>query len=186
MRARVLLWLCLALAPAAVAAAEQAPAPQPVAAEWREHEIIFNYQDFTTQFSCLGLREKMRKILDALGVRDDAKVSMYGCSAPVFRVAPAVSLKLRFATLHPIAAESQAEPVAGAWAAVDLSRGKQRFLDRGDCALVERVRDQVLPAFAHEIVEDRTRCIPHRIDGSGPVLRLRVLQPLGEVGVTGE
>jgi len=186
MRTRVLLWLCLALAPAPAVAAEEAPAPQAVAAEWREHEIIFSYQDFTTQFSCLGLREKMRQVLDVLGVRDDAKVSMYGCSAPVFSVAPAVSLKLRFATLHPIAADPPAEQVAGAWAAVDLSRGKQRFLDRGDCALVERVRDQVLPAFAHEIVEDRTRCVPHRIDGSGPVLRLRILQPLAAADATSE
>ena len=97
-----------------------------------------------------------------------------------------MSLKLRFATLQPRAADSAAEPVAGHWSIVELTRGKQRFLDRGDCALVERVRDQVLPAFAHQILRDRTRCIPHRADGSGPALRLRILQPLAQSDVAAE
>jgi hypothetical protein len=67
--------------------------------------------------------------------------------------------------------------VAGRWQEVRLSPQGSRDIDRGDCALVELVRDRLLPMFAHQILYDRTRCIPHSRDGSMPSLRVRVLQP---------
>ena len=59
---------------------------------------------------------------------------------------------------------------------VDLSPQGTRFLERGDCVLVEGFRHKVLPAFSHEIVSDRTACVPHQAGGTSPRLRVRVLR----------
>jgi hypothetical protein len=72
--------LALALLLAAPAARAQqgvaAPGdgPVPVKAFWAEREASFSYTGFTTQYSCEGLRGKVRRILRDAGARDDLDV----------------------------------------------------------------------------------------------------------------
>ena len=148
-----------------------------VPAVWQEHEVIFSYQNFTTRYSCAGLKTKVRQILNELGARDDAKVTSYGCGASYFEPSPSASVKLRFATLQPSPRETGDDVIAAQWQVVELSAHRPQFLDRGDCFLVERFRDDVLPYFAHEVTRDRTTCIPHQLTGTAPNLHLRVLRP---------
>ncbi len=168
--------ILLALLP--VQANEQPPVvPEPVAAVWQEHEMLFQYQDFTTMFSCLGLKSKVKKILVELGAREDVSVRTYGCAASIFEPTPFVNLKLRFSTLQLAAPQAGSFAVDGIWEDVQLANNRPRYISRGDCRLVELIRQDVLPAFAHGEVKDRTTCIPHRLDGSSPNLRVKVLRP---------
>jgi hypothetical protein len=150
-----------------------------VEAIWQENEMIFTYSDFTTRYSCQGMRTKVRQLLDELGARAE-KVTSYGCSAAPFEPAPVVNVKMRFSTLRPRGEEEDGEgeggePVEAVWKETTLSSNRPTFLARGDCQLVRQFTDRVLPAFAHEVLSDRTRCIPHQADGSFPSLRVRVL-----------
>jgi hypothetical protein len=162
----------------AVASEADPTAPATVAAVWIEHETVLRYQGFTAHYSCDGLRAKVRAILRELGARDGARVRAYGCAAPAYQPSPVANVKLSFATLQEAPADAEGETVTGRWQEVSLSPQGSRDIDRGDCELVEVVRDQLLPLFAHQIVYDRTRCIPHSRDGSTPGLRVRVLQPV--------
>ena len=179
MRRSSVLLLCATLSGVAGAEPPAPTAPVTVAAVWEEHELIFRYQGFTTLYSCQGLRSKVRDLLEALGAREGFSVRPYGCASAPFEPSPIAGVKLKFATLRPLADDSGETSQAAVWRSVRLSRPVTRFLERGDCFLIERFRDQVLPAFTHEVVWDRTRCIPHSLDGSAPNLSLRVLAPLG-------
>ncbi len=174
-------WIAVVVVLVAVAPALASESPTEVStvpAVWQEHEIILRYQGFTTHYSCTGMRAKVKAILRHLGARDDMRVTSYGCAALDGRPAPVANVKLRFATLQPAGDDTGGSRVTARWDEVRLASQRPRDLSRGDCTLVERFRDDVLPAFASEVVADRTRCIPHRLDASAPNLRLRVLRPL--------
>ena len=154
-----------------------------VAAVWKAHDTQFSYQGFTTRYSCQGLKDKMESLLVFFGARPEGlKVSTQGCSAPPFRPAPAVDLRMRFDTLAP-ASESAVEVVAARWAQRNLSgetkvqQEAPQWITRGDCELVERFVDLVLPMFSHRVLENRITCIPHRRSGTLPTLRVEVLVP---------
>ena len=153
-------------------------------AVWQQHELTIGYQGLTTDYSCQGLRDKVESLLLFFGARKEGmKVSAYGCAAGPYRPVPAVNLKLKFETLAP--ADPGAEDVVAAhWVERDLFAQKKiqqqapQRITRGDCEVVERFTALVLPSFTHETLSDLTRCIPHRLDGSLPNLRERVLLPV--------
>ena len=154
-----------------------------VAASWRAHDTQFSYQGFTTTYSCQGLKDKMESLLVYFGARSEGlKVSTQGCSAPPFRPAPAVDLRMRFETLAPVSG-AVGEAIAARWAERDLSgetkvqQEAPQWITRGDCELVERFVDLVLPMFSHRILENRITCIPHRRSGTLPTVRVEVLVP---------
>jgi hypothetical protein len=70
-----------------VVASVPARADEAVRAVWKVQEIYLAYFGLTTHYSCDGLREKMRGILEQLGVREDFVVNVGGCtevSGPTF------------------------------------------------------------------------------------------------------
>ena len=110
------------------------------------------------------------------------KVRAYGCAADPYRPAPAVNLQLEFETLAP-ANGAQSGLVAATWVERDVypevkvQQEAPQHITRGDCELVQRFTDTVLPSFTHETIQDLTTCIPHRLDGTIPNLRVKVLVP---------
>ena len=70
----------------AYASAWANPPPEPTAgsdhesAVWVPKELHFDYRGFTTQYSCDGLRERMRNVLLELGAHPDLQVRGYGCT----------------------------------------------------------------------------------------------------------
>ncbi len=167
----ILLWLLSGIPSGALASTD------PLAAAWKRHEVEFTYMGFTTRYSCQGLRDKMRILLRAAGVRPDFKVSTAACSDQPGRVTPFPRVRMVFyaAELPVAGARDVGEPVAAVWKPVTFAHRQPRGLEIGDCELVEQFRDRVLSVFAVRNVSGDVRCIPHQLSGSSFALRFDML-----------
>ena len=181
----MLVALPLALPAAAADKPPEEVTSAPVDAVWNEQEISFTYTSFTTYYSCDGLRDKVRRILEDMGARPDLKVSTGGCirvSGP--ELMPRVRIKGAFpvvATPERIAALEKAAPKKELIARVNKGRNDayeatQQFsarpklveledsvrgpVESGDCELMEQLRDHVFVPFGLRIVENDIRCVP--------------------------
>lgn len=157
-----------------------ATAGQEVAATWTRQEVDFTYMGFTTRYSCEGLRDKMRILLEASGVRRDYEVRLGACSAGPGRVTelPRVRLVFHAAAVPAPGSHDAGEPVVARWKQVELSRHRPRQLEAGDCELVEQFRDRVLPALTMRRLESDINCVPHQLSVSSFMLRFEVLEGL--------
>lgn len=167
----------LLVASAAIAAASAA-AQESVPAAWKRHEIEFTYMGFTTRYSCEGLRDKLRLLLRASGVRPDFKVKTAACSDLPGRVTPFPRVRMLFFApeLPEPGTREVGEPTVASWKPVTLSRQQPRGLEIGDCELVEQFRDRVLSAFTVRSLESDVHCIPHQLSGSSFTLSFDVLE----------
>jgi hypothetical protein len=167
----VLLGLVALMAPRH-AGAEEAE----VLAAWKRHELQFTYMGFTTRYSCEGLRDKMRLLLEAAGAHD-LKVTPRGCNSMAWQVTEFPRVRMVFyAPELPAAGQREVgPPVAARWTPVTLTRRQPRALELGDCELVEQFRDRVLPAFTTRAVRQDINCIPHQLSGSSFSLTFDVL-----------
>lgn len=162
----------LLLAVLAAPALAQAPAQ----ATWREHEFDFTYMGFTTQYSCDGLRHKVRAVLEALGARARPEIRATGCeSGGGVALSPRVHVKV---ALPAPAGAQDADAFAAESAVVTLAPRTVDGLAAGDCELVEQLRDRVLPGLGTEVIAERTGCVPHQLGLGRPLLQARVLRPV--------
>jgi hypothetical protein len=155
-------------------------------AVWQEHQLQFDYQGFTTRYSCDGLRDKVRSVLLKLGARPDLSVESFGCGGRLGQPDRFPMLRIRMATLQPapavsntggnaggnaagnansagvvVSTSSSPAVTTGSWRSVSLSGpGK---LDAGDCELIEQLVAEVLPLFAVRNLEPIRSCTPHQM-----------------------
>jgi hypothetical protein len=146
---------------------------------WREQKLDFDYMGFTEHYSCLGLQDKLWRILRELGARSDASVFDTFCPERSARVDRMPTVRLQFAALFPgmfsgpIAGQAVA-PVVGAWKSVNLvGTGK---LDSDECELMEQITSDVLPHFSVRNLQKAASCAPHV--RTLTALRLEVFAPL--------
>jgi hypothetical protein len=172
-KASIAFALATALVAMTVAAAER-----PVSAAWKRHDVEFSYMGFTTHYSCDGLRDKMKVLLQQAGVRKDLKVTTWGCEVGGGRVTEFPRLRMTFyAPEIPRAGQREVgEPAIAEWKRVQIEANKLRSVELGDCELVEQFRDRILPLLTTRNVVDETSCIPHQLSGSHIDLRFEVLQ----------
>jgi hypothetical protein len=184
----------------APSAADAARAPT-VNAVWVEREFRFAYMGIGTYYSCDGLRDKVRYVLQQVGARKDLKVTA-GCTEPSgpdflpsarIRVAvPAEATPERLAELA--SGESKRELVGrvqGRGADVDTAtaqfaaerrvvefdghRGKR--IEDGDCELLHQLLPQVLvPLGVRELPGSSLRCSPKTTQFGAVNLKLETLQ----------
>ncbi len=155
--------------------------PQTQPAVWTPKETQFVSMGFTTLYSCDGLRDKVQAILLDLGARkDDLKVREYGCSAPEGRPSRVAGVSIKMSVLTPATDAQSPSVVPAYWKTVELRGNGSRYLDPGDCELVDQVRQQVLPLFTTRNVEADIHCTPHQLSPTGPVLKVEVLSPAPE------
>ena len=176
-----------ALAGAAGAATGTQPAtpqpatPQPASASasadepavWVPKEVIFNYREFTTRYSCDGLQERVKALLRSLGAGSDMQVSGFGCT----RLAgpdPLANVRIKINVLQP--AQGQAEhTVAAHWQTVNLPPESDPIQRAADCELVQQFRQLVLPLFTARDVVGNTTCEPRTIVPGSTGLKVQVL-----------
>jgi hypothetical protein len=138
---------------------------------WQDHQIELAYLGFTSRYSCDGLQSKLQLLLRQLGAREDAKVSAFGCDRGFGTPSRFPRATMKFATLQPADAGSDAAagatpvPVAGVWRAVQLAPHRPYTLEDGDCELMEQFRDKVLPLFATRDQQLNLTCVPHQDNG---------------------
>ena len=187
--------------------ANEAPAAMdapPVKAVWVEHRQFFTYFGDTTYYSCHGLRDKVRYILQQAGARDlDVTASCMEAAGHGVEPMPGVRIKAYFAReatpeLLQQIAESAAEreliarvkgrsdfaddasaQFPATWERVELEGGRRGRIANGDCELLEQLSRQVLgPAGIRVSADTRLGCVRHGVPIRAVRLVLETLQPV--------
>jgi hypothetical protein len=157
-----------------------ATAQESVAAVWVPKHVQFVYQAFTSYYSCDGLRDKIRSMLQKLGAQD-LKVEQYACtnlSGP--SLFPGVRVNMR--VLVPASSADAAKeknagpPVQAHWKNVVLMPANASINEQGDCELIEQFKETFLPLFTTRDVKYQSDCVPHEIT-LGTHLSAEVLMP---------
>ncbi|HEX5459162.1 MAG TPA: hypothetical protein VFX20_04255 [Steroidobacteraceae bacterium] len=174
----------LALATAATTLLAAVPAlaaaQDSVAAVWVPKKVQFVYQGFTTHYSCDGLQDKIRSMLEKLGARD-LKVQQFACVRPS---GPTLFPGVRV-TMHVLVPASSADaskdksagaPVQAQWKSVVLMPANASYNDQGNCELIEQFKETFLPLFSTRNVKYSSTCVPHQIT-LGTHLSAEVLVP---------
>jgi hypothetical protein len=170
----------LAAVPALAAAEASAAAPDSVAAVWVPKHVQFIYQGFTSYYSCDGLREKIRSMLDKLGARD-LKVQEYSCvnpSGPTLFPGVRVNMQVLVPASSAEAAKDKnaGPPVQAQWKKVVLMPSNAPIDEQGDCELIEQFKETFLPLFTTRNIQYQSTCIPHQVT-LGTHLSAEVLVP---------
>jgi hypothetical protein len=181
-------------------AGEESPS---VEAFWNAYEFDFAYQGFTTHYSCDGLRDKVRYMLEQIGAREGFKVRARGCGMnggptrfPRVRITAALPMAATTANLAELEKDADRREliarvrgesadlaeVGSRFAArvevVHLASKGSRRLDAGDCELLEQVRDHLLPKLGLEVKGDDLNCIPHQMRIGEVSLDVRTLKAI--------
>jgi hypothetical protein len=170
-------------------AQETSPAdgqPDVVNAVRVERQVDLVYMGFTTYYSCDGLRDKVRRVLEDLGLGDGLKVTVRNCIRltgpelmPMARIVARVPVEATPEVLAQLASDASKRELAArvkgeapveATAQFPARRKRVQFessplgdLQFGDCELMEQMRDRVFPALGVTVVEDRTHCVPRQV-----------------------
>jgi hypothetical protein len=171
----------LAAMPALAAAADSVPAV------WVPKHIQFIYQGFTTRYSCDGLRDQIRSMLEKLGAQD-LKVEEYGC-VRLTGPSPFPGVNVHMRVLVPassVAASKSASgsPVQAHWKNVVLLSSNSDFEDQGNCELIEQFKETFLPLFSTRNVKYQSTCVPYQLT-LGTHLSAEVLMPPAALASTG-
>lgn len=174
----------------------QTSAQAPVQAIWKQQEINFYFQSFTTFYSCRSLADKVKRLLVALGASPDTRVRSNSCDGdeiarmPYLRIkvmspveaTPAALAELeKTRSTRELTARVRGERAADAsdqfpaqWKRVSLSRG-HFDLEPGDCDLIDQLKRRILPKLAARIVRDDMQCTPNQLSLGQPRLEVEVL-----------
>ena len=179
---RIVSRLTSAAAAAALLAAvpAMAAAQDSVSAVWVPKEVKFVYQGFTTYYSCDGLREKIRSMLQKLGAQD-LQVQQYSCVRPTGpTLFPGVRVKMRVlvpaSSAEATKAKSAPAPVPAHWQNVVLMPTAAPLDEEGNCELIEQFKETFLPLFTTRNIKYGSTCVPHELI-LGTHLSAEVLMP---------
>jgi hypothetical protein len=150
-----------------------------VPAAWTPKELRFVYMGFTSHYSCDGLRDRMRYVLQALGARKDMQLTESPCS-DLGRPTKFPGVYLKIHVLQPADQQTDADvkPVAAHWETVDISRISgtlDPLQDAGHCELVEQIKHSVLPLFTTRNVQFHSSCVPNQLSVAPVTLTAEVL-----------
>jgi hypothetical protein len=157
-----------------------AAAQDSVAAVWVPKHVQFLYQAFTSYYSCDGLRDKIRTMLEALGAQD-LKVREYSCVNPSGpSLFPGVRVDMRVlvpaSSAEAAKAKDVGSPVQAHWKQVVLMPSNAPVNEQGNCELIEQFKETFLPLFTTRHVDYESTCIPHEVT-LGTHLSAEVLMP---------
>ena len=156
----------------------------PPAAHWVERKLNFTYMGFTTHYSCDGLRDNVREVLLALGARkQDLKIQATGCTHLTGAPEPFPGVSARFAVLVPATPDeigNLGDTIAHAtqWHTIDLTRLRGFAFDRGQCELLEQLKNKALPLFTTRNLLFHSSCVPHQVSIGDIQFSVDVLRPL--------
>ncbi|MBI2993960.1 MAG: hypothetical protein HYY48_07270 [Gammaproteobacteria bacterium] len=145
---------------------------------WQAKQARFHFAGFTSQYTCDGLRSKVKVLLRSLGARDDVTIRG-GCGGKSFNE-PQQSHNVVIGFSIPVLAEGQGLPgetFPAEWREVRWRANSPSGLDPGDCELVEQLREQVLTLFNPRDMKDESVCVPHQLNTGDPDLRMTILVP---------
>ena len=157
-----------------------ATAQDTVTAVWVPKHIDFIYQGFTTHYSCGGLQDTIRDMLQKLGARN-LKVRQMGCVRPEGpTVFPGVSVTMSVLVPASSAEASKAKvpspPLQAQWKEVVLMPVNSGYNEEGNCELIEQFKETFLPLFTTRKIDYGSTCVPYQLT-LGTHLSAQVLVP---------
>lgn len=195
------LGLTFAMPLATAAVAPAGPETEPVQAVWQDSEIDFVYLGRTSFYSCDSIERKIERILREIGAREDVEARAFGCTG-WFTPERFMSVRIKVAVPVPVVPGQGLEPeersrrelvarVRGEsaadgeliaqfpaeWERVTFSR-KTRFLEDGDCELLEQLENRVLKKLEIRIVHEGNWCIPGQVRFGSLNLEVEALKAL--------
>ncbi len=148
-------------------------------AQWEVHQIRFRYVAFSTFYTCDGVERTLKRLLKLLGARDDVRVESI-CANPN-RVQRFHKILLAFAMPVPAdKSDLSREIVPAEWQEVRIVGNLSRYLDAGDCDLLEQFQRQVLPHLQVRQLKRKLNCIPSRRQYNNMRLRATALKVLDQ------
>jgi hypothetical protein len=172
-------------------------------AVWLEHDLKFWYRGHNTFYSCDALAQRVGYLLQAVGVRPDAQVSIYCLNGtmgpgqmPSIRIRAALPAEATPEVLAQVSKQApkrelirrvqgkkaslvdETAPFPAAWRTVVINTRKDRILETGDCELIEQFTKQILRPLGVRVQRNGTlSCTPHASRTGWVTLTLETLQP---------
>ena len=162
-----------------------AAAQDSVSAVWVPKHVQFIYQGFTTHYSCDGLRDQIRDMLDKLGAKN-LKVREIACTSPPGAPNPFPGVTVNMSVLVPASSAEAAKvknpgpALQAQWKNVVLMPENASYDEQGQCELIEQFKETFLPLFSTQNVKYGSTCIPHELT-LGTHLSAQVLMPAPRV-----
>jgi len=196
---RILVLAALTMAGGSAAAMD----PAPVEAGWKEVELNFFYNGRTSFYTCDSIERKITRILVEIGARKSPDVRATGCFSN-FSPERFQTVRIRMAVPVPISPgeglspeeKSRRELVAkvrgeapgegiderfpAAWERVEFSR-KSRFVEDGDCELLEQLELQVFRKLDIRVIDDGGWCVPGQVRFGQLNMEIETLKALPDV-----
>jgi hypothetical protein len=146
--------------------------------------VQFIYQGFTTRYSCDGLRDEVRSMLEKLGAKD-LKVREMACTRasgpePFPGVIVNMQVLVPASSAEASKVKSPGPAVQAHWKNVVLMPQNAPYNEQGNCELIEQFKETFLPLFSTRDVKYGSTCIPHQIT-LGTHLSAQVLVPAAKV-----
>ena len=167
----VLSALLISIAASAVPGANTPAASSHELAVWVPLQLTFTYRPLTTQYSCSGLEQRVKKLLLELGARADLEIRGYGCTK-LTGPDPLAGVKIRMNVLEPAGARPG---LAAHWKRVDLLGDRETFEAAADCELIEQAAQKLLPLFTVRNVDYHATCQPQSLSAEAVRLKADVL-----------
>lgn len=154
-----------------------------ISARWTQRKLHFVFMGFTTHYSCDGLRDQLKSILQQLGARKDLVLKHTGCTR-LEGPEPFPGVDATFSVLEPAGAGGQADGqgadkgVPARWEKVTLESDVPHRSNDGQCELIEQVKKSVLPLFTTRNLDYSSDCFPHTESLAGARVSVEVLRPV--------
>jgi hypothetical protein len=151
----------LLFAGVAVFVAAWCGASQSGAAVWKKHQAVIQYFATGTSYSCDGIEDKVRQILQFAGARNDLKVRAAGCDQGPFMPSHMASVNVEFYALAPAADAATPDGVPSHWVALSMTSLRPNFLHGSDCDLVRAMKKVITQSFSWQGLDYGTSCFPY-------------------------
>jgi hypothetical protein len=170
----------------------------PVTAIWHVQSVPLNLHTLHTYYSCESLREKITKVLTALGAREDVYVDM-GCdettftnrasaeitlATPIEATPENVAAATTYSSERQLVARVKGEQLPTAndlqrfdaeWRSVALHKQRKLGIDPADCDLLQALASQVFPRLGIRMEARKYTCPDHTFTRALPQIRVTAL-----------
>lgn len=173
--------------PPVSAAEDSSAAGAVVTGIWVHRHANFTYWGVTALYSCDGLEDNIRALLVHLGARKkDVKVSARGCPNGPSIPGRNALVDLDFYSLSPGSDANSANTVQARWTPVSVTTTHPYFMGRGDCELVQELKDILTKNFSFRDLNYSTDCVPYQENIDQFSVKAEALKPLLAAGAAGD
>lgn len=127
----------------------------------------FNYFGVAVLYSCDALESQVQRILMYFGARNDLQVTAGGCPRGPEDPSHHAWVDADFFAPAPASDADETGAVLARWTPVKLTPGHPNFMDKGDCDLVQGMKDIVTMNFTVRGLDYATACFPGELTNDG-------------------